>query len=144
VTHGAVSLMHPLARTSLRGAICATLLLTQLTACMTWRPVPVARDQQAAAEPFGRARLRLRSGAELTLRDMTVRGDSAIGFTENPRERRALPIGDVASIERRQLSAGRTAGVVVGAVAVTTIVAFGLAIRDLGNSINAVPAPRVP
>jgi len=136
--------MHPAARSSLRRATCAALLLTQLTACMTWRPVPGTLDQQAGAEPISRGRLRLRSGAELSLRDVAVRGDSVIGYAGSPRERRALAVADVASVERRQLSVGRTVAVVVGAAVVTTIVAFGLAMRDLGNSINAVPTPRVP
>ena len=135
--------MHPAAR-SLHRAISGALLLTQLTACMTWRPVPGTLDQQVGAEPIARARLRLRSGAELSLREVTVRGDSVIGYTESPRERRALPVADVASMDRRSLSAGRTAAVVVGAAAVTTIVALGLAIRDFGNSINVVPAPGAP
>jgi hypothetical protein len=133
--------MHPAPRFSLCRTVCVVLLLTQLIACMTWRPVPAA---QGGTEPIARARLRLRSGAELSLRDVSVRGDSAVGYTDNPHERRAVPITDVASIEQRKLSVGRTAAVVVGVAAVTTIVAFGLAMRDLSNSINAVPAPRVP
>ena len=136
--------MHPAARSSWPRTVCVALILTQLAACMTWRPVPATPDQQSGAEPIARARLRLRSGAELSLRDARVRSDSVVGYADDPRERRALPIGDVASIERRQLSVGRTAGLVLGAAAVTTFVAAGLAVRDLGNSINAVPAPRVP
>jgi len=137
--------MHPAVRFSLRrAAACVALLLTQLTACMTWRSVPATPDQRAGAEPIARARLRLRSGAELSLRDVTVRSDSVIGYTESPREPRALPAADVASIDQRKLSVGRTVAVVVGAAAITTVVAFGLAMRDLSNSINAVPAPRVP
>src|SRR4051794_18584634 len=134
--------MHPAASASMRRAVGAALLLTQLTACMTWRPVPAARDQQPGAEPISRARVRLRGDAELSLRDVSVRSDSVVGYTESPRERRAVPAVDVVSIDRRQLSVGRTAGLVVGAAAVITFVAYGLAIRDLGNSINAVPAPR--
>jgi hypothetical protein len=136
--------MLPARRASLRRTVCLALVLTQLAACMTWRPVLATSDQQADTEPIARARLRLRSGAELSLRDVRVRGDSVVGYAGDPRERRAVPIADVASIERRRLSVGRTAGIVVGAAAVTTIVAFGLAMRDLGNSINAVPAPHVP
>ena len=136
--------MHPAARSSLRRVTCASLLLTQLTACMTWRPVPATLDQQADAEPIPRARVRFRSGGELTLREVTVRSDSVIGLAESPRERRALPRADVASIDRRQLSVGRTAGLAVGAAAVTVIVAYGMALGELGKSINAVPAPRVP
>jgi hypothetical protein len=136
--------MLPASRASLCRTVCAAFVLTQLAACMTWRPVPATSDQPADTEAIARARLRLRSGAELSLRDVRVRNDSVVGYAGDPRERRAFPVTDVASIERRQLSVGRTAGVVVGAVAVTTVVAFGLAMRDLGNSINAVPAPRVP
>ena len=136
--------MPPATRSSLRRAICVGLLLTQLTACMTWRPVPGTLEQQAGAEPISLARLRLRSGAELVLRDATVRSDSVIGYTESPRERRALPVADVASIDRHSLSAGRTAGVVVGGAAVAAVVMYGLAFSAFQKSINAVPAPRVP
>ena len=75
---------------------------------------------------------------------MTVRSDSVIGLTQNPSERRAFPVADVAAIERRQLSAGRTAGLAVGAAAVLVVVAYGMAFGELQKSINAVPAPRVP
>jgi hypothetical protein len=136
--------MPTLTRSSLLRAIGTALLLTQPTACMTWRPVRGPLDQQIGAEPIPRARLELRDGSELPLRDVTVRVDSVIGYSGNPRERRARPVADVVSIDRRTFSAGRTAGVVVGAAAVTTFVAFGLAVRDLGNSINAVPTPRIP
>jgi hypothetical protein len=133
--------MHPAARSSLRRAVCVALLLTPLGACMTWRPVPGTLDQQVGAEPISRARVRLRSGAELSLYNVTVRPDSVIGYTEG---RRAVSVADVASIDRRQLSAGRTAGVVVGAAAVAVVAMYGLAISALGNDINAVPAPGAP
>jgi len=136
--------MHPAARSSLRRATCAALLLAQLSACMTWRPVPGSVAQQTGAEPISRARLRLRSGGEITLRDVTVSRDSVIGSTQSPSERRAFPVADVASIDQRKLSVGRTTALVVGTAAAITFVAAGLAVRDFGNSINAVPAPRVP
>ena len=41
-------------------------------------------------------------------------------------------------------SVGRTAGLVIGVAAVTTFVIAGLTVREFGNSINAVPVPRVP
>ena len=133
--------MHLAARFPLCRTACAALLLTQLGACMTWRPVP---GTQTGAEPISRARLRTRNGTELFLHDVAVRGDSVIGYTESPRERRALLTADVASVDRRQLSVGRTTALVVGVAALTTFVAAGLAVRDFGGSINAVPTPRVP
>jgi hypothetical protein len=60
------------------------------------------------------------------------------------REWRAFPVGNVTSIDRRGLSAGRTAAVVVGTGAVAYLVMYGLAFSSLQKSINAVPAPRVP
>ena len=144
MTEAAVSLMHPAVRFSLHRAVCAALLLTQLTACTTWRRVPGTLDQRVGAEPIARARVRLRSGAELALRDVTVSSDSVSGLAGSPRERRALPRADVVSIDQQQFSVGRTTALVVGAAAAITFVAAGLAIRDFGNSINAVPAPRVP
>jgi hypothetical protein len=134
--------MHPAARFSRCRIVCVA-LLTQLTACMTWRPVPSTLEQ-AGAEPIPRARVRMRSGAELALREVTVSSDSVIGLSGSPRERRALPRADVVSIDRRQLSVGRTAGLVVGVAAVTVIVAYGMAFSELQKSINAIPAPRVP
>ena len=129
--------MPPATRSSLRRATCLALLLTQLTACMTWRPVPGTLDQQAGVEPISSARLRLRSGAELVLRDATVRSDSVIGYTEGPRDRRALSVADVASIDRRSLSAGRTAGVVVGGAAVAVVVMYGLPLRNPKRTVDA-------
>jgi hypothetical protein len=136
--------MHPAARSSLRRATCVALLLTQLSACMTWRPVPGALGQQVGAEPISRARLRLRSGGELSLEDVRIRNDSVVGYSVSSREWRAFPVGNVTSIDRRGLSAGRTAAVVVGTGAVAYLVMYGLAFSSLQKSINAVPAPRVP
>lgn len=119
-------------------------LLIQLTACHTWRPVPEPVSQQASNEHIPQARLTLRSYAQLTLSDVTVRADSVIGFFGDTRERRAVPVADVTSIERRQVSAGRTAGVVVGSAALAFVVMLGVAIASLGGSINAVPAPSAP
>ena len=108
---------------SLRRALCIALPLTQLTACVTWHPVPGTLDQQVGVEPISRARIGLRDGSELPLRDVTVRADSVIGYSESTRERRALPAADVASIHRRQLSAVRTT-MAVGTTAVLALAAL--------------------
>ena len=115
-----------LVRMSLPRAATAALLLAQLTACMTWRPVRGTLEQQVGAEPLPRARLMLRDGSELPLRDVTVRADSVIGYTESSRERRARPVADVASIDRRQVSGGRTA-VAIGTSVLGLAYLFALA-----------------
>jgi hypothetical protein len=115
--------MPPATRSSLRHAICSALILAQLAACMTWRPIPGTLDQQVGVEPISRARLELHDGATLPLRDVTVRADSVIGYSENVRERRAVPVADVTSIHRRQFSAVRTT-MAVGATAVVALAAL--------------------
>ena len=129
---------------SLRHATCVALLLTQLAGCMTWRPVPGTLDQQVGSAPIPRARLRLRSGDALLLEDVKVRSDSVVGYSVGSREWRAFPVANVASIDRRAVSAGRTAGVVVGTAAVAFVVIYGLAFSSFEKSINAAPAPHVP
>ena len=136
--------MRLLCRPLPRRALCAVLLLSQLTACMTWRPARGALNQQTGSEPIRNARLSLRNGTEISLHDVTVRSDSVIGFAGDARERRAFPSPDVASIAQRELSVGRSSIVVVGAVAIAFLVMVGAAIGQLGNNIGATPAPSVP
>ena len=136
--------MHPFRRPLPRRSLCAVILLSQLTACMTWRPARGALDQQAGAEPIHNARLTLRNATEISLHDVTVRSDSVIGFAGDARERRAFPTPDVVSIAQRELSVGRSSIVVVGAVAIAFLVMVGAAIGQLGNNIGATPAPSVP
>ena len=135
--------MRPLCRPFPRRTLCAVLLLSQLTACMTWRPARRALDERAGSEPIRNARLTLRNGTEISLHDVTVRSDSVIGFA-GARERRAFPAPDVVSIAQRELSVGRSSIVVVGAVAIAFLVMVGAAIGQLGNNIGATPAPSVP
>jgi len=60
----------------------------------------------------------LRNGTELPLRDVTVGADSVIGYDEDSNERRAHPVADVGSIDRLQVSAGRSAAVAGSSVVV--------------------------
>jgi len=58
-------------------------------------------EQQVGEEHIREARLAFRNGDEISLRDVTVRSDSVIGFADDGRERRAIPLAEVASIEHR-------------------------------------------
>jgi hypothetical protein len=135
--------MHPPRRSLPRRSLCAVLLLSQLIACMTWRPARGALDRQAGSEPIRNARLTLRNGTQISLHDVSVRSDSVIGFAGDARERRAFPTPDVVSIAQRELSVGRSSIVVVGAVVIAFLVMVGAAIGQLGNNIGATPAPSV-
>jgi hypothetical protein len=136
--------MHPPRRSLPRRSLCAVLLLSQLIACMTWRPARGALDRQAGSEPIRNARLTLRNGTQISLHDVSVRSDSVIGFAGDARERRAFPTPDVVSIAQRELSVGRSSILVVGAVVIAFLVVLGAALGQLGNNIGATPAPSVP
>jgi hypothetical protein len=99
-----------------------TLVLAQLTACTTWHPVSSTPDPQGGATHIAHARVRLRNGTELPLRDVTVGADSVIGYDEDSNERRAHPVADVGSIDRLQVSAGRSAAVAGSSVVVLAAV----------------------
>jgi len=105
-------------RSPLRRAVCVALVLPQLAACTTWRPIPSAPGPQGGATHIAHARVRLRNGTELPLRDVTVGADSVIGYDEDSNERRAHPVADVGSIDRLQVSAGRSAAVAGSSVVV--------------------------
>jgi hypothetical protein len=87
--------MPTLSQSPLRRATCAAVLLTQLTGCQTWRPMSGSIDQQVGAG-LPHARLTLRDGSELALRDVRVRVASGIGYNETSRERHALHVSETA------------------------------------------------
>jgi len=124
-------------RSRARPVLCAALLLvTQTTACHTWRPIQGASDQQVSNKPISEARLTLRSGAQLTLHDVTVRSDSVIGFFGDLRDRRAVPVADVTSIDQREVSAGRTTATVLGASAVAFAALIVVALFASGATVT--------
>lgn len=125
-------------RSPRRRAVCVALVLAQLTACTTWRPIPGTPDPQGGATHIAHARVRLRNGTELPLRDVTVGADSVIGYDEDSHERRARPVADVGSIDRLQVSAGRTAAVVGSTVLVLAAVVGVVAASAFGSGVGTV------
>ena len=114
------------------------LVLSQLAACTTWRPIPGTPDPQGGATHIAHARVRLRNGTELPLSDVTVGADSVTGYDEESRERRARAVADVGSIDRLQVSAGRTAVVVGSTVLVLAAVAGVLAASMFGSGVGTL------
>jgi hypothetical protein len=128
--------MPPLPRSASLRALATLPLLIQMSACTTWRPVPGPVANEVSDAPIREARVTLRNGTRLSLRDVTVRTDSVIGFAAQGPERHSVPAADVMYVDRRQLSAGRTTAVVVGSLAGATLVLFGIAIASLGDLMS--------
>lgn len=126
------------ARSPLRRAVCVALVLNQLAACTTWRPIPGTPDPQGGATHIAHARVRLRTGTELPLSDVTVGADSVTGYDEDSHERRARAVADVGSIDRLQVSAGRTAVVVGSSVLVLAALAGVVAASVFGSGLGTV------
>jgi hypothetical protein len=89
---------------------CAVLGLSSVLACSTWRSQPVPLPGEPATGPIS---VVLRDGERVALTQLTSTGDSLIGETGRPPRRYAVALRDVARVERREVSVGRTAGLVV-------------------------------
>ncbi len=85
------------------------------------------------------ARIAFRNGTELSLRDVTVRSDSVIGFADDGRERRAIPSVDIAWIEQREVSVLQTGALVVVTAAIAYVATVAIAFYQLGSNWTAAP-----
>ena len=106
---------------------------------MTWRAVP-ANERTAGDETHPRARVVLRDGTTLSLIDVTVRPDSVIGFAGAERTRVAVAQPQVERVETKNVSVGRTIGLVGGVLAVVALAAL-IAIAKTFSEFTAAPSP---
>ncbi len=104
----------PLSR-SLRRAIGAILLATQLGACTVWQVAGPTPAEYIGSHNPGQVRVSRANFPDLLLIEPSVRGDSLHGFPASG-GRVAFPLSDVQQITVRKVSWTRTFGV-VGAVA---------------------------
>ena len=112
--------------------------LVCVSSCHVWQPVPVPTpDQQINGTP---AVVRVTSAQEcgptagrecraatraLRLYDPRVEGDSLIGYYDRGnRERLAIPVREVISLESREVDPYRTAGAAIGVGLLVAAVAF--------------------
>jgi hypothetical protein len=131
-----------------RGRLAARVLLVAGTAaCTAYRPVQGAPGAAVGPGRIEHARLVLWNGRRVEVRDLSVRGDSLVGFRGGGYDlspaargrgydlsRAAFHVRDVARVERGEPSPGRTA-VFVAALAASAAVAYVLAegIRVMGD-----------
>jgi hypothetical protein len=138
---------RPLARRLIALRIaCGIFVLLNSTGCMTWRAVPAANDRVAGDATFPRARVMLRDGTTLTLIDVTLRPDSVIGVAGAERARVAVEQQKVDRVETRNVSVGRTIGLVGGVLAVAALAALVAVAQILSEGFAAAraPLPSVP
>lgn len=83
-----------------------------------------------------------RDGSAVVLNAVQVRDDSVVGFAGAERARRAIARADVARIETRQVSAGRTTLGVIGGVAVLYLVLYAIALNSVLTGWSEAAADR--
>ena len=121
---------HEQAAASSTRRTAAALLLFMLTApgCMVWAPL----DAPAlASETPDAVRVTTVDGSILTLTNSTVRNDSLVGVIEYSSVVAAVPLSDVAHVEMREESFGRSLGLLAGLAALGVLITFVLALRQI-------------
>jgi hypothetical protein len=121
-------------------------------ACTGWQTVQVSPEQLVAEQHPNKVRVTRQDGSRIEVEDPTVAEDTLLGtiqpVTVTTREstghgeftpvirtvgvdtitRAAIPIADITRVERRHVSAGKTAGLVAGILALGAVVAGGIAL----------------
>jgi hypothetical protein len=111
----------------------ASMCLT-VAACHTWQVQSGPSSSAvalAAADSTKPVRLTLTSGADIEITAPHVVGDSIVGLNRSTGQRVAFAVGDVHSVARQQVSAGRTAlaaGGVTAVVLAALVVAAAVAV----------------
>jgi hypothetical protein len=139
--HSSVGVMHPILRPLPRRALCAVLLLAHAGACSQWRRLPGSAAENVGRPSINRARLVLRDGSELILRDATIRPDSIVGNTVETRARRAVATGDVSYVDSRRPWTQRTAGGLAGLAVAGALTAIVVGFTVYITGAYAAPTP---
>ena len=85
--------------------LCAIVVLALVASCSAWRPVPGAALAPAPPERVDHARVSLRDGTVLLLRDAMISPDSIVGLAGAPPTRVAVPRSDVTALEAEHAEA---------------------------------------
>lgn len=105
--------------------IAVVLLAAYLPACATYSVMPdPATTLQAPQTELQGVRVTLRSGEQVDLQSPRVEGDSLRGTWPNSLVK-SVALTDVAAVQVKQVSAGKTAGLVLGAAAVAAWAVIG-------------------
>jgi hypothetical protein len=128
-------------RSRVRKHLFPALTLLVGAACHTWRAAPPVPDTASTAS-LARARIVKRDSSTIELSEVQVRADSVVGFVGAERARRAIAREDVARIETRQVSSGRTTLGVIGGVALLLLVLSAIALNSVLTGWSETAADR--
>ena len=131
---------HPVHPPLPRRAVCVLLLLAHAGACSQWSRLPGTAADNVCAPAIHRARLVMRDGSDVILRDATIRPDSIVGKNVRTYERHAVPTADVAYVDSRLPGTQRTAGGIAGLAAVGLASAL-VVVFTARVFTSAAPAP---
>lgn len=132
--------MHPAHPPLPRRLVCTLLLLTHAGACSQWSRLPGSAADNVCAPSIHRARLVMRDGSDVVLRDAVIRPDSIVGRNVRSYERHAVPTADVAYVDSRRGWTQRTAGGIAGLV-VVGLVSASVVLFTTRVFTSAAPAP---
>jgi hypothetical protein len=110
----------------MRRRLAVLLVAFPLAGCQSWRRTSVAPGAVTALTGDHPVRVTRTDRSTFVLDRARVVGDSIVGETGRPAARVAVPISDVASVEERRVSAGRTLGAVAGGVGLVYAALFVL------------------
>ena len=84
------------------------LLLINLTACQTWQPISLSALRPAAVESQSATGIRILVPGQplLEVASPLIEGDQLVGFVEE--QRFSTPLSDIAMLEIRKFSPGKT------------------------------------
>jgi len=85
--------------------LCAILVLALVASCSAWRPVPGVALAPVSTERIDHARVLVRDGTVLLLRDAMISPDSIVGLAGAPPTRVAVPRSDVTALEAEHAEA---------------------------------------
>jgi hypothetical protein len=116
----------------------AVFAMTTTTGCNTMRPMKLDESSEAASRPES-IEVMTRRGVHAVLYAPAVRGDSLHGWYDAEKTRSAsYGIDEIATAEVRQLSAGRTAALVVGGGAVVIGVVYLVLLYTVLHGLGAM------
>lgn len=117
-----------------------TLLIT-MGACHSWARQDTSPQTAVAAAGSGPIRVSRTDHSVIELKGASIVNDSLIGYAtaDKSNDRVAIPLTEVASVSKREVDAGRTAGLaagtVIGLIALTGLLA-AIALAQVWGSSN--------
>lgn len=111
-------------------------LLAIAAACRTWTAqsgAPMSAVQGAIADSTETIRLTTASGSVIEISEPSIVNDSVVGLNSHSRQRVAVSVADVRSVERQEPNAGRTALAVYGVILGTVALLVGAVVIGLSG-----------